>query len=159
MIDNIYGCTAFLGKANNNSEEFCHYIWHEKGVFDALLKGLDKDIYGPDLEIILFYFFVNAKEHELAHMKLKEIENYIQSEKSIGINVIINQENFFHKNIEDRYEFLKDCIISRLELLASVIKKKNLDVKMECLKEDTIELLNSQKFQEIIIAQKSKQNG
>lgn len=117
---------------------FRSYIWGEKGISNVLKKLKNKD-YGNDMSIILFQFYINPIPHQLQH--LKPIENYRKSEKSIGIPIIITDENFFSKSEEGRYNFLKRTILEKLDLLAEVTKKKKLDTKMDLLKADLQKLL------------------
>lgn len=115
------------------NELFRSYIWDEKGISD-LLKKLNSKDYGNDISIILFQFYLNPIPYLLEH--LKPIENYRKSEKSIGIPIIVNEENFFSKNESERYDFLRETILKKLDLLAEVVKKKKLDTNMELLKSD-----------------------
>jgi hypothetical protein len=147
MNDNkdILGCFVSGGSAyfedsqevKNIAKEkgalFTKYIWGEKGISDNLkkLKHID---YGQDTMLILFQFYVNPIPYELQY--LKEIENYRKKEKSIGVPIIITDENFFNKSEERRYDFLKQAILQKLDLLAELVKKKKLDTNMELLKSD-----------------------
>jgi macrodomain Ter protein organizer (MatP/YcbG family) len=72
---------------------------------------------------------------------LKEIEPYRAKEKSIGIPIIVNHNNFFNKSEEERYCFLKQSILQKIDLLAEVVKKKKLDTNMERLRTDLQQLL------------------
>ena len=116
-------------------ELFRSYIWSESesGISNILKKLKNKD-YGEDMAIILFQFYLNPIPYELQH--LKPIENYRKNEKSIGIPIIVNDENFFSKSESERYDFFRDSILQKLDLLAEVVKKKKLDTNMELLKSD-----------------------
>jgi hypothetical protein len=149
---NILGCFVSSGSAFfEDSQEvkdlafaygqlFRQYIWGEKGICDTL-KKLNNDNYGTDLKLVLFQFYVNPIAYELDN--LKEIENYRKSEKAIGIPIIVNNENFFSKQEEERYNFLKQSIFQKLELLTKVVKKKKLDTKMDLLKMDLEKILTA----------------
>ncbi|MFM2375225.1 MAG: hypothetical protein RLZZ165_322, partial [Bacteroidota bacterium] len=67
---------------------------------------------------------------------------YRAKEKAIGIPIVINDKNFFSKTEEERYSFLKQSILQKLDLLAEVVKKKKLDTKMDLLKADLQKLLS-----------------
>ncbi|MCV9926617.1 hypothetical protein OIU83_03095 [Flavobacterium sp. LS1R49] len=144
--DNILGCFLNVGFDPNLSEQdfidladmFRTYIWGEKGICDPL-KKLKHENYGKDLILILFQFNVNPSSLELLH--LKEIENYRKKEKSIGIPIIVNNENFFNKNESERYDFLRESILQKLDLLEELVKKKKLDTNMELLKADVKNVL------------------
>ena len=112
---------------------FNSYIWGEKGVSN-ILKKLKNEDYGNDMSIILFQFYVNPIQYMLEH--LKPIESYRKNEKSIGIPIIVNDENFFSKSEEGRYDFLKQSILQKLDLLTEVVEKKKLDTNMALLKSD-----------------------
>jgi len=143
--ENILGCYVSTTIGNYNDDQkardlasekgksFRTYIWGEKGICDTLKKLKHKD-YGKDLILALFQFYVNPLPIQLEN--LKEIESYRKKEKSIGIPVIVNNENFFSKSEEARYVFLKQSIFQKLDVLAEVIKKKKLDTKIDLLKSD-----------------------
>lgn len=141
MNENIFGCFFQIGFDPNKSEQdflnlaniFKEYISGKRG-FSHKLKKLKHDDYGKDLVLALFQFYVKPTSMEVE--KLKPIENYRKSEKSIGIPIIVNDENFFSKNESERYDFLTDSILQKLELLEEVVKKKKLDTDMELLKFD-----------------------
>jgi hypothetical protein len=116
---------------------FRSYIWGENGIGNSL-KILKHKNYGNELMLILFQFYVKPMPIELQN--LKEIENYRKNEKSIGIPIIVTNENFFSKSEEGRYTFLKQSILKKLDLLTEVVKKKKLDTNMELLKADVIKI-------------------
>jgi peptide methionine sulfoxide reductase MsrA len=124
------------------ADRFRAYIWGEKGICDTL-KKLKHEDYGKDLKLALFQFYVRPSQIEL--QKLKEIEPYRKNEKSIGIPIVVTDENFFNESEEGRYNFLKESILQKLDLLAKVVKKKKLDTKMEQLKADLQKILNQNK--------------
>ncbi|MDB5029334.1 hypothetical protein [Mucilaginibacter sp.] len=148
---NILGCFVFGASvyfeddqrtkdlAAEQSKLFSSYIFGEKGISD-IIKKLKHEDYGKDIILILFKFYVKPIPYLLQN--LKEIENYTKNEKSIGIPVIITEENFFYKSEEERYDYLKQSILQKLDILAEVIKKKKLDTSMELLKADTRKVLD-----------------
>ena len=147
---NIFGCFVSSGSAHfedsqetkdlaiKKGEIFRAYIWGDKGICDTL-KKLNQDDYGKDLKLALFQFYVNPIPYLL--QALKEIEAYRKNEKSIGIPIVINDENFFSKSEEGRYDFLRESILQKLDLLGEVVKKKKLDTNMELLKSDLKNIL------------------
>lgn len=147
MNDNIFGCFFKVGFDPNLNEQdfsdlantFKTYIWGEKGVFDTL-KNLKYETYGKDLKLALFQFYVKPTQMEL--QKLADIESYRKNEKSIGIPIVVNDENFFGKSEEGRYNFLKQAVLQKMDLLAEVVKKKKLDTNVDLLKADLQKLLN-----------------
>ncbi len=124
--------------ATEQGKLFRTYIWGEKGMCDTL-KKLRYEDYGKDMILILFQFYVNPLPIQVQN--LSEIESYRKKEKSIGIPIIVNNENFFSKSEEERYNFLKQSILQKLELLAEVVKRKKLDTKIEMLKSDLQKIL------------------
>ena len=67
---NIFGCYVSITQANPNADQqikdlateqgqlFRTYIWGEKGICN-ILKKLNHEIYGKDLKLALFQFYVN----------------------------------------------------------------------------------------------------
>lgn len=125
--------------AKNQGDLFRTYIWGNKGICDTL-KKLNSEDYGKDLKLALFQYNINPMP--IVKQALKAIEPYRAKEKSIGIPIIVTDENFFSKSEEGRYSFLKQSILQKLDLLAEVVKKKKLDTKMELLKADTSKVLD-----------------
>lgn len=148
MNENIFGCFFKIGfdprlgeqEAMNIANTFRTYIWGEKGICD-ILKKLKHEDYGKDLILTLFEFYVKPTPIEFE--KIKDIGSYRKNEKSIGIPIIVNDENFFSKSEEGRISFLKQSVLQRLDLLAEVVKKKKLDTKMDLLKADLQKLLRN----------------
>jgi hypothetical protein len=146
--DNIFGCFFKVGFDPNLTEQdfaniadtFRTYIWGKKGISNTLEK-LKHENYGKDLILVLFQF--NVKPTSIELQKLRKIEPYRKNEKSIGIPIIVTDENFFNKSEEKRYNFLKQSILQKLDLLAEVVKKKKLDTNIGLLKSDLKKLLNT----------------
>jgi len=144
---NILGCFFKVGFDPNLNEQdftdlantFRSYVWGEKGICDTL-KKLKHEDYGKDLKLALFQF--NVKPTSLELQRLKDIEPYRAKEKSIGIPIIVTDENFFSKSEEGRYSFLTQSVLQKLDLLAEIVKKKKLDTKMDLLKADLQKLLS-----------------
>jgi hypothetical protein len=141
LTNNILGCHSSLTRNpkfsiqenENFANKFCSYIYGVKGIYECIHK-LERENYGNDMNLILFQFSVNPIPYELPYLKM--IENYRKKEKSIGGWIIINEVNFFNKSEEDRYDFIKESIMQKMDLVEEVVKKKKLDTNMELLKED-----------------------
>lgn len=138
--DNILGCFVSSMSGEGSGALFRAYIYGENGISNAL-KKLKYEDYGNDLMLILFQFYV--KPIPYLQQNLKEIENYRKSEKSIGIPIIVTDENFFNKSKDGRYNFLKQVMLQKLDLLTEVVKKKKLDTNVELLKADLSKLLDT----------------
>jgi hypothetical protein len=148
--ENMIGCYVSTGgldvgftkedevRASSQGELFRAYVWGENGISDRL-RVLINETYGNDMELILLQFYVNPIPYLRQH--LKEIEGYRKKEKSIGIPIIVNDENFFNKTESERFEFLKQSILQKLDLLAEVVRKKKLDTNIELLKADVERVL------------------
>ncbi len=100
---------------------FRNYIWGNKGISSVLSRFRNED-YGKDLRIILFQFYINPLPVELHN--LPEIEQYRAKERSIGIPVVVTEENFFCKPEKERYHFINHAILQKLDLLAQIVKKR-----------------------------------
>ena len=137
-VNNILGCFVSSTAGDNSGPLFREYIWGENG-FCATLKKLNHRDYGKDVVMILFQFYVNPIPYE--QQNLKEIENFRRKEKSIGVPIIVNDENFFSKSENERYSFLKQSIFRKLDILTQLFKKKQLDTRMDLLKADLQNIL------------------
>jgi hypothetical protein len=136
---NVLGCYVSSMNGDSNGDLFRNYIWGEKGICDTL-KKLKHEDYGKDMVMILFQFYVNPIPY--LQQNLKEIESYRKKEKAIGIPIIVTDENFFSKSEAGRYDFLKQSVSQKLDLLAEVVKRRKLDTKIELLQSDLRKLLN-----------------
>lgn len=144
--ENIFGCFFEVGFDPEKSEKeffniaemFRPYLWGSNGISD-MLKKLKNDDYGHDLKLALFQFYVKPTLNEIE--ALKEIESYRKSEKSIGIPIIVTDENFFNKSEEERYDFLKRSILQKLDLLEEVVKRRKLDTNIDLLRKDLRKVL------------------
>lgn len=117
--------------------EFRSYIWGEKGVYNSLRQLRHRD-YGKGLKLILFQFYINPISYELN--SLKEIESYRKSEKSIGIPIIITDNNFFNLSEENRYIYIVKTILDKINLLNKIVTKNKLDFNLKHLKSDIKDL-------------------
>ena len=143
--NNILGCTVIgqptlyndsqevKDSASQNGQIFESYIYGDKGIYN-IIDNLNYQNYGNDLELILFQFYINPIPY--LRSNIKEIENYRKNEKSIGLNIIIDDDNFFSLSEQNRYIFLISKILEKLDLLAELINKKKLDTNIELLKYD-----------------------
>ncbi len=135
----IYGDSKIVKEfAAKRSELFRSYIWGEAGI-DVHLKKLNHIDYGTDLILILLQFYLIPIPYEIEH--LREIESYRKRERSIGVPIIPNEENFFAKPDLGRKEYLKSSILYKLDLVANVVKRRKLDTKIDQLKSDLLVIL------------------
>ena len=125
-------------KLKSESPLFRKYIWGEEGI-DQYFKQLYHSHYGSDVELILFQFYPKPHHSMLPHLQ-RIIGNYRKSEKSFGINIIID-DDFFTATHSERYVILKKIIFNSLDLLAERIKKKKLDTDISKLKSDLQKIL------------------
>ena len=77
----------------------------------------------------------------MSQNNLKEVDSYRKNEKSIALRIVVNDENFFSKSESERYNFLKQSVLQKLDLLAEVVKKKKIDTNVFLLKSDLQKLL------------------
>ena len=131
---------ATKAKAAEQGRLFRSHIWGENGI-DGHLKKLKHQDYGKDLILVLFQFYLNPLPIEL--LKIKEIEAYRKKEKSIGLSIIVTDDNFFNESHESRYRFIKQSILQKIDALAEIIRRKELDTKIELLKADLQNILES----------------
>lgn len=124
--------------ADEQGRLFRRYIWGDGGV-EGLLKKLKYEDYGNDLKLVLFQFII--KPHPLELQSLHDIERYRRNEKSVGISIIVTDENFFLQDERNRRDFLVQSILQKSKLLEEVIKKERLDTNLDLLIADLQELL------------------
>jgi len=131
--DNLIGFYASFNSGDNEQEIVKNYLWGDNGLKEKL-KSLKWHQYGQDFHLILFQFYSKPIPYEREN--LREIENYRRKEKSIGIPLIIDEDNFFKLNTADREHFLKQTILNKLDLLREKIKRNKLDLDIKRLKAD-----------------------
>ena len=136
--DNIFGFYASFQSGETDQELVKKYLWGDNGLKEKL-KGLKWQEFGQDFHIILFEIYV--KPIPYLRDALKEMGNYRRKEKSIGIPVILDQENFFKLTEIDRHKFFHSTILKRLELLKEKVKRNKLDLDIEKLKTEADKLL------------------
>lgn len=148
-MSNIFGCflsyQSLMYDATDKQKEiakeqgdlFHSYIWKIGGI-DDMLKKLKYETYGTDIKLILLQFYIKPLPFELVN--LNKIENYRKNEKSIGIPIIIDDDNFFSKSDKGRYLFIRNILLEKLDMLHTIVKKKKLDTDIDKLKYDLIEI-------------------
>ena len=148
---NIFGCFVSSSKSLRDKEIktehavvdkgalFRDYIWGESGICHVM-KALKHEDYGKDLLLVLFQFYVNPPSFRLE--RLKEVAPYRKNEKSIGIPIVVNDENFFSGSEEERWRFLKKEILSKMKIVDSVKSRHQLDTNVERLSSDLTKLLD-----------------
>jgi len=137
--DSLIGFYASLNSGEDEQELVKKYLWGDNGLKEKLktLKWFD---YGQDFHLILFQFYVRPIPY--LRENLREIENYRAKEKSIGIPMIIDEDNFFRHNTADKDLFLKQTMLDKLDLLKPKLKRNELDLDIERLKCDIEKLLS-----------------
>jgi len=131
--DNIIGFYASFNHNEPEQEKVKEYLWGKNGLKSKLISLKNTD-YGTDFKLILFEFYV--KPIPYLRENLREIENYRRKEKSIGIPLVIDKENFFNKKEKERQTFLRMEILRKLNLLDSKVKRNKLDLDLDRLKID-----------------------
>ena len=147
--DNIIGFYASFNMDEADQELVKSYLWSDNGLKSKLSHLKSKD-YGQGLQIILFQFYV--KPIPYLRKNLKEIENYRPKEKSIGIPVILDNENFFNLSETDRQQFFKETIIDKLKLVELKVKRNKLKFDISQLIIDVIKTLNYKKIEKNPVA-------
>lgn len=143
MSNNILGCTVIIYpdsdeseekklKRNRIGEEFRNLIWGEdgEGGIAQKLKVIPYEPYGNDLEFILIGFQVTPIEY--SRNAIKDVDGYSRKEKSIGVNIII-EEDFFTLSKEEQFNHIKKAILSRLDMLKRTIARRKLDTDIDKL--------------------------
>ncbi|MEO0037789.1 MAG: hypothetical protein RIQ59_1000 [Bacteroidota bacterium] len=136
--DNIFGFYASFQSGETDQELVKKYLWGDNGLKEQL-KSLKWQTYGQDFHLILFEIYV--KPIPYLRDALKEIGSYRRKEKSIGIPIILDEDNFFQLTETDKQKFFHATILKRLEMLREKIKRNKLDLDIEKLKTDTYKIL------------------
>lgn len=147
---NIFGCfvsntaDARWSESERNAafevgRNFRSYLWAPGGFVDTI-KKLEHSNYGEDLVMVLFQFYI--KPIPELQENLKAIEAYRKKEKAIGIPIILTDENFFTKSVDERNSFLKQAVLEKMDLLKEKVKNNNLDTKIDLLKADLEKILS-----------------
>jgi hypothetical protein len=137
--DNIIGFYANFMSGETEQDKVKSYLWGVNGLKETL-KPLKWQNYGQDFHLILFQVYV--KPIPSLRNALREIESYRRKEKSIGIPIIIDQENFFNLNEKDRLKFFQTTIQVKLDLVKEKVKRNKLDLDIDKLKLNVDRLLN-----------------
>jgi hypothetical protein len=136
--DNLFGFYASFNSDDDEQKQVKDLLWGDNGL-KKKLESLKWYNYGQDFHLIQFQFYINPIQH--LRNNLREIESYRRKEKSIGIPLIIDKNNFFEKNSIDRQLEVKRTILYKLELLKDKIKRNQLDLDSQRLLNDVRQLL------------------
>lgn len=132
-------CSFDMHEELSNREIVKHLVWGEKGLKNKLSQ-LNWQDYGSDLQLILFQIYSNPIPYQLNHIKL--IGSYRKKEQSIGVSIILNNQNFFMLNNADKYNYLCKKILERLDQLNERFKKNKLNIDTKRLINDVQQLIS-----------------
>ncbi|UII20560.1 hypothetical protein [Fulvivirga ligni] len=140
--DSIFGFFASFGMNDPNKELVKSILWGNDGI-DNKLKNLKYSDYGTDFKLILFQIYSNP----ISYLRdfLKPLENYRRKEKSIGIPLILDDDNFFNFDEQQQRQFLNQSVLDKLNLLGERVKKSKLDLNVSTLSNDVKDKLKSWK--------------
>ncbi len=141
--DNIIGFFASFNFGETDEELVKSYLWSDTGLKNKLAH-LKWKKYGNGLKIILFQVYVKPIPYE--RKNLREIENYRRKDKSIGIPIILDNENFFKLTETERQQFFEETIVDKLGLVESKVKQNKLDSDISQLIADVKTSLDCQKI-------------
>jgi hypothetical protein len=137
--NNILGFYASFNFGETDSELIRSYLWSENGLKNKF-KSLKWHDFGTDLKLILFEIYVRPIAHE--RKNIKPIGNYRRKEQSVGIPIILDDNNFFGLEENERELYFKNTILEKLELLTEKIKRNKLDTNITELKRKVRTTLN-----------------
>ena len=147
--DNVIRFFASFNAGETDQELVQSYIWSDSGLNNRL-SHLKWKNYGKGLKIILFQIYTKPILYE--RRNLREIENYRPKEKSIGIPIILDNENFFKLSEPDRQKFFAESIVQKLGLLALKVKRNKLNFDIVRLITDVKESLNYKEIEKKPVA-------
>ena len=140
---NIIGFYASFNADENVQELAKSYLWGDQGLKNKLAHLKWKN-YGEGLRLILFQVYV--KPIPCLRNNLRDIESYRPKEKSIGIPVILDNDNFFNLSESDRLQFFSKTIIEKLRLVELKVKRKKLEFDITLLITDVAAALKLHPF-------------
>lgn len=138
--NNIFGFFASFSINDHNKELVKSILWGPDGI-DMKLKPLKYSDYGTDFKLILFQIYSNPISYERG--SLKPLENYIRKEKSIGIPLILEDDNFFNLDDQQQRKFLNQSVLDKLKLLGERVKKSKLGLNISTLGTDVMSKLKN----------------
>ncbi|MGG5487116.1 hypothetical protein [Gaetbulibacter sp. PBL-D1] len=147
--ENIIGFFASFNAGETDQKIVKDYLWSDSGLKNKLAHLKWKN-YGQGLQIILFQVYVKPIPYE--RRNLREIENYRPKEKSIGIPIILDNENFFKLSETDRQQFFAESIVKKLGLVELKVKRNKLDFDILRLITDVKKALNYKKIEKKPVA-------
>jgi len=100
--------------------------------------------------MILFQVYTKPIPYE--RRNLREIENYRPKEKSIGIPIILDNDNFFKLPETERQQFFAETIVEKLGLAELKVKRNKLEFDISQLIADVKKSLNYQKIEKKPVA-------
>lgn len=151
--ENIIGFYASFNADETDEELVRSYLWSDNGL-KSRLSHLKWKNYGQSLQIILFQVYVRPIPY--MRKNLREIENYRPKEKSIGISIILDNENFFNLSETDRQQFFVEIIIDKLGLMDLKVKRNKLDFDISQLIADVKKSLNYQTIEKKQVANNNR---
>ncbi|MCB0373400.1 MAG: hypothetical protein KDD31_10350 [Muricauda sp.] len=140
--ENIIGFFFFFNAGETDQDLVKDYLWSDSGLKNKLAHLKWKN-YGQGLQIILFQVYV--KPISYLRRNLREIENYRPKEKSIGIPIILDNENFFKLTETERQQFFAESIVEKLGLVELKVKRNKLDFDITQLIADVKKSFNYKK--------------
>jgi len=147
--ENIIGFYASFNAGETDQELIKNYLWSENGLKNKFVHLKWKN-YGQGLQIILFQIYV--KPIPYLRKNLREIENYSPKEKSIGIPIILDNENFFKLSEADRQQFFAESIVEKLGLVKLKVKRNKLEFDISQLIADVKKSMNYEKTEKKPVA-------
>lgn len=138
--DSIFGFFASFSLNDPNKEHVKTILWGPEGI-NMKLKPLKNSDYGSDFKLILFQIYSNPISYQ--RVSLKALENYRRKEKSIGIPLILDDDNFFNLAEHQQRDFLSQSVSDRLNLLGERVKRSKLDLNISALIKDVSDKLTS----------------
>jgi hypothetical protein len=140
-MSNIIGTTGIIGIdiTQEQGKKLIDY-------FDSIIRleeiyNLDYAKYGKDLEMILFYQYIYP--YPELKSNIKSIPSYSKKEKSIGINIII-EDIFVGLSEAEKVKYVLHELLGGLNKASDIIRIKKLDTKIDLLIQDITEILKKE---------------
>lgn len=102
---------------------FVPYIWGANGLIDLLKLNINE--YCQKLDTLLVKYFVCPTENEIKN--IKEIGSIDNKQKIIDVSIVVDDNNFFSKDENDRKNYLINSLIKVIYDLSKKIEIVNIE--------------------------------
>jgi len=150
---NFFGVNAALYNPNGKIYDI---LWQNDDSLESKLKNFTYIHYGDKIKCFIFFYSLLPNEVEKQGYDKIPLTKYVKTDKAIIFHIILDDNNFYHLGEAGRMQYLKETIISGLNLSRKIIAKKKLDTNIEKLISDVSKVLEVDPHTQILEERESK---